>query len=139
MWGLNASHLSSVDESEYVVYATSRKQCWPQGKGNSQICIFKANQFEIGTFKINKLLQLTSWFTYTIFLEDLIDLGMYYPINFQTHEHFQVINLTSIGSNWYNTSINGSYRHWIQGTLPWTQSRFLLLSQIQLWSGTEPK
>lgn len=40
----------------------------PMGKGNSPICIFKANQFEIGTFNIKKSWQPISWIEYMIFL-----------------------------------------------------------------------
>lgn len=42
----------------------------PRVKAIAKSAIFKANQFEIGTFNINKSLQLSSWFTYTIFLEE---------------------------------------------------------------------
>ena len=66
---LNARYLSSVDQSEErLSIATPRKQSWPHGKGNSPICSFKAIQFEIGTFNINKSWQPTSWIEYIIFL-----------------------------------------------------------------------
>jgi hypothetical protein len=40
----------------------------PMEKAIAKSAIFKANQFEIGTFKINKSWQPTSWIEYMIFL-----------------------------------------------------------------------